>query len=64
MIKIENNEAYTDMPETKKIHRKSSDVYGTRCTLFEGETEKDFEEVKLEDIPVEPNPDENLMLPE
>ena len=51
MIKINNNEAYTDMPDTHRICRHGDGMYFTRTTLLAGETAEDFEEVPVDELP-------------
>ena len=51
MIKINNNEAYTDMPDTHRICRHGDEMYFTRTTLLAGETAEDFEEVPVDELP-------------
>lgn len=51
MIKITENEVYTDSPETMRVHRLGTDVYFSRCTLLAADSAEDFEEVRIEDVP-------------
>ena len=51
MIKINDNEAYTDMPDTHRISRHGDGMYFTRTTLLAGETAEDFEEVPVDELP-------------
>lgn len=51
MIKITENEVYTDSPETMRVHRLGTDVYFSRCTRLSTDKAADFEEVRLEDVP-------------
>lgn len=43
MLKIENNQIYSDSGKT--VHKLGTDTYFTRRTLLKGEKESDFEEV-------------------
>lgn len=47
MIKIKDNEAYTDMPETHRIRRKGKHVFFVRTMLRKGESVENFEEFEL-----------------
>ena len=51
MIKITENEVYTDKPETMRVHRLGTDVYFSRCTRLVADTAADCEEVRVEDVP-------------
>lgn len=55
MILIEGRLIKTDRPSTHRLHRvnRDTDTYFTAALLLTDETEADFEEVKIEDIPAE-----------
>lgn len=55
MILINKTMVTTTTPETHRLHRMAfdTDVYFAAATLLPGETEADFEEVPLAEVPAE-----------
>lgn len=58
MIEINDKEVYTTLPESKRVHRIDTGHYFTRCTKLPADTAEDFEEVDIEDVPVEETPED------
>jgi len=51
MIRLTENEVYTDKPETMRGHRLGTEVYFSRCTRLSDDSVENFEEVRIEDVP-------------
>jgi hypothetical protein len=58
MIEINEREVYTTLPESKRVHRLNTEHYFVRCTKLPADTAENFEEVNIEDVPVEETPED------